>query len=96
MGFLIYKRNYQTKMELNRFENYNEQNNLSNLDKITEMKNEYDNLISNYVNQSDASENIMRMSNGGYSIGEYGYPNVFFVGEYCLVLDGGSTIYKKV
>ena len=68
----------------------------ANLEKITAMKKVYDDLIQNYVNQCDAANEVMRMSNGGFSRGEYDYPNVFYVGEYCLVLDGSSTIYKKL
>jgi hypothetical protein len=62
--------------------------------KISKMKEKYDELINNYVTKEKASEEIRRMSNGGYENGEYGYPVVYFVGDYCLVL--GSGIYKKV
>ena len=66
----------------------------ANLDKINDMKKKYDELIKNYVSQGKASEEIRGMSNGGYDNGEQGYPIIFYVGDYCLVL--GSGIYKKV
>jgi hypothetical protein len=62
--------------------------------KLTKMKEIYDDLIKNYVSQYDASKELMRHSTGGYEMGEYGYPVVYFSGDYCLVL--GSGIYKKI
>jgi hypothetical protein len=62
--------------------------------KLTKMKEIYDDLIKNYVSQDKASKELMKHSTGGYEMGEYGYPVVYFSGDYCLVL--GSGIYKKV
>ena len=62
--------------------------------KLTKMKEIYDNLIQNYVSQDKASKELMKYSTGGYEMGEYNYPVVYFSGDYCLVI--GSGIYKKV
>jgi hypothetical protein len=65
-----------------------------NLYKIKLMKQKYDEMINNYCTQKDISRELMRHHNGGYEMGEYDYPVVFFVGQYCLVI--GNGIYKKI
>lgn len=66
----------------------------NDLDEVIKLKQIHDDLVKHSVSQDKISQELMRHSTGGYEIGEYGYPIVFFVGEYCLVL--GSGIYKLV
>ena len=76
------------------FDKFINENADNNFEKVTKLKQIYDELNQNYVSQDKIAKELMKHSTGGYEMGEYGYPVVFFVGEYCLVL--GSGIYKKV
>lgn len=81
-------------MSIKKFENFDNNENDPNLDKVMKMKEKYDQLKNDYVNDCDACKEIMRMSTGGYEIGEYEYPNVFYQGDYCFI--PGNGIYKKI
>lgn len=65
-----------------------------NFNKINKLKQIYDNLIKNSYTQKDAANELMQHSAGGYQMGQFNYPIIFFAGEYCLILDVG--IYKKL
>ena len=87
----------EIRKDIDRIKNFNNiitENIDNDFEKINKLKQIYDGLIQNYVSQSKAAEELMRQSTGGYEIGEYGYPIVFFAGEYCLVL--GSGVYKRI
>ena len=81
-------------MSIKKFENFDSNENDPNLEKVIKMKEKYDQLKNDYVNNCDACNEIKRMSTGGYEIGEYEYPNVFYQGDYCFIIGGG--IYKKI
>ena len=80
--------------KFNRFKTTINENNNKDLDRITKLKDIHDDLIDNYVSLPNVSKELMKHSTDGYEMGEYNYPVVYFVGEYCLVV--GSGVYRKV
>jgi len=65
-------------------------------EKLQKLKDEYDKLRKWGYSEYDACIKLRDLSEGGFDLGEGGYPTVFYSGDYLLVISSGATLYKEV
>jgi len=70
---------------------------MNDFQKIQEIKKVYDSIYDGCLNVYDTSNALLNNEyvTGGYSIGEFGAPNIIYIGDY-IFLTENSTIYKKL
>lgn len=69
---------------------------MNDLDKIKQIKKEFDKIYNGCLNQYDTCNAILKSNlvNGGYIMGEYTV-EVIFAGDYIFLTDD-RTIYKRI